>query len=358
MKKLIKYAALLFALVLAASIIGGSLALGFSLVQGIQDEFSYRTEFDDNENNSLWYCNEEGDIFFLGIHIGDNGGEVKSGSEQFAAADIVSVDINIGSADLIVEPWYGDTISIEYENVPVEYEFYVKDKTLVIERKDNISFLWDVSFTKTPKIHLSVPASQGFETVNVDKGSGSAMLIDLVSNDINVDNGSGGLGISNAKSKKLSVDSGSGGVNISDSKAEKSVLNSGSGSLIVKNCELGMASVDSGSGFVNLEDIVAKNLMVDTGSGKVDISGILTGKCEFESGSGSLNVLVYGNEEDYNINTDMGSGSFYLNGRKKNKDFDKEDKRAQYLLVFDVSSGRVSLDFADVPDTIAETLQN
>lgn len=347
MKKLIKYAALLFALVLAASIIGGCLTLGVSLIQGIQDELSYRTEFDDKENNNLWYCTEEGDIMFLGVQIGEDGGEVKSGSEQFAASEIVSLDVNIGSVELTVEPWDGDDVFVEYENVPEEYKFYVKDKTLIIDRKDNISFLWNGSFTETQKIHVSVPVSLMFEKITVNKGSGSIMLTDLSANEINVDNGSGGLSISDVTTKKLTVDSGSGGVNISDSKAEKSVLNGGSGALIVENCELGVSSVDSGSGFVNLEDIIAKNLLVDVGSGKVDISGILTGKCEFESGSGSLNVLVYGNEEDYNISTDMGSGSFYLNGKKKNKDFDNNNKRAKYLLEFDVSSGRVSLEFQD-----------
>ena len=347
MKKLIKYAALLFALALAASIIGGCLTLGVSLIRGIQDELSYQTEFKHSENNSFWYRTEEGDIVFLGIPIGEGSGEVKSGSEQFTASEIISMKINLGSADLIVEPWERDTVSIEYENIPAEYEFYVNDETLVIDRKNKISFFWNISFTKTPKIHISVPASKVFEKITVDKGSGSAMLIDVAATEINVDNGSGGLGISNATAEKLYIDSGSGGVNISDSKAGKSEFNSGSGALIVENCELGVASVDSGSGFVNLEEIVAKNLRVDAGSGKVDISGILTGKCEFESGSGSLDVLVYGNEEDYNISTDMGSGSFYLNGRKKNKDFDKENKRAQYLLEFDVSSARVSLEFED-----------
>lgn len=345
MKKLIKYAALLFALVLAASIIGGCLTLGVSLVQGIQDELSYRTEFTDNENNNLWYRTEEGDIVFLGLQIAESGGKVKSGSEQFTASEIVSLDVNIGSVELTVEPWESNTILVEYENVPVEYKFYVKDKTLVIAQKDNLSFLWNVSFTETSKIHVRVPGSQVFEKITVDKGSGSAMLIDLSVDEINVDNGSGGLSISGVTTQKLTVDSGSGGVNISDSKSEKSVLNSGSGAVIVENCELGESSVDSGSGFVDLENIVAKNLMVETGSGKVDISGILTGDCGFDSGSGSLNVVVYGNEEDYNISTDMGSGSFYLNGKKKSKDFEKENKRAKYLLEFDVNSGRVSLEF-------------
>ena len=345
MKQVIKYAALLFALILAASIIGGCLSLGVSLVHGLQDELSYRDEFDGEENNGIWYRDEEGNVIFLGMHFGSNSGEVKNGSEQFAAAEISSMDINVGSAELIVEVTDSDVILVEYENIPVEYDFFVEDDTLVIDREDRINFVWNVSFTEMPKIHVSVPAAKVFDKVNVDKGSGSAKLIGLLVDDFNVDNGSGGLGISNVTAEELSVDSGSGGVNISDTKAMKSVFDSGSGSFIVKNCELGETSMDSGSGTVMMEDIIAKNLRAEAGSGRVEISGILTGKCDFESGSGSVSVVVYGKEEDYNYRTDMGSGSFYLNGKKEDKNYSKDNKRAQYLLTFEAGSGRVSLEF-------------
>ncbi len=369
MKQLIKYAALLFALVLSASIIGGCLTLGVSLVQNIQDELSYPEEFE-NDDNSLWYRDEEGNVIFLGMHFGNDSGEIMSGSEEFTAAEITSLDINVGSAELIVEVWDSDVIFVEYENIPVEYEFFVDDETLVIDREDRINFVWNVSFTETPKIHVSVPASKVFEKVNVDKGSGSAKLIGLQVDDFNVDNGSGGLGISNVAAETLSVDSGSGGVNISDCTTGKSVFNSGSGSFIVKNCELGVTTMESGSGTVIMEDIVAKDLRAEAGSGRVEVSGILTGKCDFESGSGSMNVVVYGNEEDYNYRTDMGSGSFYLNGKKAEKNYNKDSKRAQYLLTFDAGSGRVSLEFDasktvnvgtaldNIPDDTQDSTQN
>lgn len=342
MKQLIKYAALLFALILSASIIGGCLTVGISLVQGLVDEFSYPEELE-GKDNSIWHRDEDGNVYFLGTKFADDV-QVKSGAEQFDAAEITAFDINVGSVELIMEAWDSDDISVEYENVPVEYEFYIDDETLVIDRKDSFSFIWNVSFEETPKIIVSVPVTKTFEKVTLDKGAGSAKLIGLTADEINVENGSGGLGISDVTAKILRVDSGSGGVNISDCTTEKSVFDSGSGSFIVKNCALGITSMDSGSGTVMLEDVVAKNLMLETGSGRADVSGVLTGKCEFESGSGSLNVVVYGNEEDYNYRTDMGSGSFYIDGKKANK-YSKDDKRAQYMLVFEAGSGRVSLEF-------------
>lgn len=341
MKRLIKYAALLFALVLAASIIGGCLTLGISLVQGLYEEFSYPEELEGQDNN-LWYRTEDGDVVFLGIHFG-NSGDVKSGSETYIGSDIHSLDLEGTSGELLVEAWDNDFISVEYENIPEDYEIYNDDGTLTIELDGGI-FFWGTFFTETPKIHVSVPAGKVFEEIEVEKGSGSAKIIGVLADILSVDNGSGGVGISNAQVKELHVDSGSGGVNISDTTAEKAKFYSGSGSFIVQNSDIGDASMDAGSGFVNFEDITAKNLVVDSGSGRVDVSGVLTGNSVFDTGSGSVNVVIYGEEEDYNIRADMGSGSFYLNGDKE-KDTHIEHNGADNLLVFDAGSGRVSVEF-------------
>lgn len=346
MKQLIKYAALIFALILSASIIGGCLTAGVAVVRMIAEKAEENVDSNRITGNDIWYCDEDGDVVFLGLHFGESSGEVKSGTEQFVGSDIHSLDVEVGSGELVIDVWENDFISVDYENIPVEYEIYEEDETLVIEKKDSITFLWNVSFTEKRKIHISVPATLVFERIDVDKGSGSAKLSRLLAEEIFVDNGSGSLGISEVATKKLHVDSGSGGVNISDTTAERSVFYSGSGSFAVQDCVLGETSMDSGSGFVNLENVVARNLVLEAGSGRVDVTGVLTGNSMFESGSGSLNVVVYGREENYNIRTDMGSGSFYLNGKKEHSNH-VEHKGAEHLLAFDAGSGRVSLEFEE-----------
>ncbi len=354
MKQVIKYAALIFALILAASIIGGCLTAGVAIVRQIADRTEAGAENSSN-GNSIWHRDENGDVVFLGIRFGGSG-EVKSGSETFIGTDIEAMDIEVGSGELIVETWNNDFISVVYENIPEEYEIFVDDKTLVVEREDSF-VLWGTILKETPKIHVSVPADKTFDEVEVNKGSGSAKVIGILVEDLNVDNGSGGVGISNVTVEELYVDSGSGGVNISDTTAKKSVFNSGSGSFVVQNSELGETSMDTGSGFVNFENIIARNLVLDTGSGRVDVSGRLTGNCVFESGSGSLNVVIYGEEENYNIRTDMGSGSFYFNGNKE-KDTRIEHDGAKNLLVFDAGSGRVSVEFKKPQDNSGSSVIN
>lgn len=344
MKQLIKYAALIFALILSASIIGGCLMAGVAIAQKIVEKTENGSGNDTNNGNRIWYRDEDGDVVFLGIRFNGNG-EVKSGSETFEGSEITSMDIEVGSCELVIEAWEKDSVSVVYENIPESYEIYNDEGTLKIEKEDTV-FFWGTSFTKTPKIYVSVPAGMEFEKMDIEKGSGSAKVIGITVDDCNLDNGSGGVGISKVSAKKLYVDSGSGGVNISDTTAGKSVFNSGSGSFIVQNSTLGETSMDAGSGFVNFENIIAENLVLDTGSGRADVSGVLTGNCVFESGSGSMNVMIYGEEKNYNFRADMGSGSFYLNGRKEDKNnLDVKYADAEHLLVFEAGSGRVSLEF-------------
>lgn len=320
MKRVIKYAAVLFALVLSVSIIGSCLMAGVKLVQRLVATSEGTEEYKD-----IWYRKENGDIVFLGITIGSRS-DGKSGMESFAAADVHSLYLEGGHGFMEVQEWQQDYFSVEYENIPDDYEIYNDAGILTIVREKAV-FSLGVTFDKPSKIYVRVPEGTVLKTAEVSNASGSMTI----------------TGIS---AEKLFVDKGSGSADISGITAKNSVFDSGSGSINVRDSSLGVTEVDSGSGGVNLENVVAENLVLDSGSGRVDISGELTGKCLFDSGSGSVNIVIYGEEENYNISTDIGSGSFYLNGRKE-KEEKIEYRGAENLLVFDAGSGRVSLEFAE-----------
>lgn len=344
MKQVIKYAAVIFALILAASIIGGCLTAGVAVVKQIVERTEDTGDRNNNDGNGIWYRDEDGDVIFLGIHFGGRE-DVMSGSEEFAASEIETLYIEGMSGEVIVETWDSDRISVVYENILEGYEINKEGDTLRIEY-DGGNFFIGTSFTETPKIHVSVPANKEFKTVLVDKGSGSLKVFDVTAENLKVDSGSGATNISGVDTKELSVDSGSGSVNISDVETEEMRIDSGSGSVTVKDSVLGETAVDVSSGSVTFDEVTAKNLVVDSSSGRVNYTGYLTGNCVFDTSSGSVNVEVYGVEEDYNIRVDMGSGSFYLNG-DRTKDTHIEHDNAKNLLVFDSGSGRVSVEFKE-----------
>lgn len=306
MKQVIKYFSVGFALILAASIIGGCLTAGVEIVKAITENAEWQWG---NNGNGIWYREENGDVVFLGIRFGGNT-EVKSGSEIYPASDIRAMRLEVSAGELLVEVWESEDISVVYENIPETYEIQNRQGVLEIERKEDI-FIWNSMIEKTPKIKICVPATMKFEEIAVDSGSGS--------------------------------------VKLSDVSTEKFHVDTGSGPVTVENSYLGEASADTGSGIVNFEQITAEHMVVDSGSGRVNVAGYLSGNCVFDTGSGSVNVEIYGEAEEYDIRADVGSGSLYLNGDKV-KDTTIKHEDAENLLVFDTGSGRVSVEFKKAPD--------
>jgi len=352
MKQIIKYSALIFALILSASIIGGCLTAGVAVARMISEEAEEHEKINISiDGNSIWYRDENGDVVFLGIPLGESdgtviSGEIKSGTEQFTDTVIDFMDIDVNSCEIIVEAWDNDYVSVDYENIPIEYNIYEEEGTLKINKENNINLVWNVNFTEKQKIHVFAPASVTYEEIEIEKNSGSGKVTGFNVAELHLESTSGSVSISDVTAKELYVGSTSGSVSISGTTAQKSGFESTSGTFKVQDCELGDTFMDGVSGSINFKNVSANNLVLDTTSGRVDFSGNLTGNSVFESTSGSMNVLVYGNEEDYNLRVDMGSGSFYLNGEKED-DYRIERAGADNLLVFDAGSGRVSVEFQE-----------
>ncbi|MBO5354208.1 MAG: DUF4097 family beta strand repeat protein [Lachnospiraceae bacterium] len=363
MKQVIKYAAVVFALVLAASIIGGCLTAGVGVVRMLVDKTEEQNGAERNgkEGNGLWYRDEDGDVVVFGVRLG-NTGDVKSGTETFAASEIESIQLEDMSGELTVETWEQDYIEVWYEDIPEDYVIKKAGRTLVIENEVDFFFV-NLSFVETPKIRIRVPADSVFEEVVIDKGSGSMKVSGITadvlevdsgsgavtisetdSEDFYVNSGSGSVNISRVNAEEISIDSGSGAVILSEVTAQNTILDSGSGTVTVKNSMTGETSVDTGSGFISFEEVTAENMVLDSGSGRVNYIGWMTGECVFETASGSVNLEVYGAEEDYNIRADLGSGGLYINGEKA-RDTEIEYADAENKLMFDTGSGRVSVKF-------------
>ncbi len=357
MKQLIKYVSLLFALVLAASIIGGCLTAGVAVVQMIVEKAEVNG-MDSGEGNDIWHRTEDGDVVFLGLRFGSSN-EIKSGSETFNGADITSMELECLSGELIVEVWENDTISVTYENISEDYEIKNVEGTLIICREDRI-FSINRTFNKISKFHVQIPKSLVFQNVIADKGSGSMNVTGISSENLRLDSGSGSVHVSDIKAGVFKVDSGSGAVLIENATAERTVVDSGSGAVRMKNSDLGETSIDAGSGLMNLEEVTTENLVVDSGSGRLDYTGYLVGNCVFDTASGTVSLNIYGAEEDYNIRADLGSGGFYINGDKE-KDTEIEHAGAENLLIFDAGSGKVSVNFVEgsaIPEELPEAEQS
>ncbi len=252
----------------------------------------------------------------------------------------ILVDCN---AEITVKP--GDRLAIEAENVTDEYKIrQANGKFSIVQKTPQIKIgFWFGNASERENVTVTVPEDLFMEQVKVNSGSGKVLLESFQADELMVDSGSGSVAVSDVKTKRMNIDSGSGRVTLMRTDAEETGLNTGSGGIFVEEARLGMLRLDSGSGSVAMKNVVAKSADVDSGSGSVLVEGILIGTCEFETGSGSLTLRLDGKEEDYLVKAECGSGTFRINGKKK-EDGSYGTNVAGELLI-DSGSGSVNVEF-------------
>lgn len=300
-QKIIKYCAVAFAVFLCVVIFGSIAAAVFSVAVGVE---GVSKSFDTRERISF--------------------------SEQYSAEEIekqgidsIFVDCN---AEVVVER--GTMLSIEADNVTKDYAISCTNGVFrLVQDRPKVFFhlaFWDNDITSQERVVVTIPAEFHPERVTINSGSGKVFINEL-------------------DTEKLLIDSGSGKVLAENVVSRDTELYTGSGSVRIDNSSLGRLMLDSGSGAVSMKNVVAEDARFDSGSGAISVSGSLTGRCEFESGSGSVSLSVNGKEENYRIEADCGSGSFRVNGKKREEG--SYGNNVEGELIFDTGSGSVNVEF-------------
>lgn len=319
MNRIIKYMAIVFAVALSVGIIGSCVVTLVAIVQGV----TKNADFGSEDTSGAVYHDEDGNLVIFGLRIGGTE-ETVSFTKNFDGEEIRSINVNIGAADVIIKT--GDKFEVVAENMPKSYKAEVKDGVLLVYRESRPFFLFSFGFF----------ASQQKITVTVPEG--------FIAEQFYINSGSGKMEITGIHADRLLLDTGSGAVFLSQINSGRAEIDTGSAKVEVLNSKLGVTKIDSGSGVVIFSKTDTENFSIDSGSGRVSYEGTMTGNCIFDTGSGSVSVVLNASEQEYNIRADMGSGNFYLNG-KKLKDVDIENRQAENKLLFDCGSGRVSLEF-------------
>lgn len=350
MKNVIKYCAILFALLLAGSIITGCVQTGMLVVRAIADKSVGEIKIDgkvvfdvdDLIGENTIETTDEGFRLF-GIQFGGTR-EVKSGT--FEITEPVQ-EIWVDGVNGELEIKRGDAFLVTYEDIPVDYTMEVKDGKLTLHDESKGVFVVNFEMEK-PYLCLTIPEGMEFTKLTVNNGSGKISVSDVVAESFLLDGGSGSMSAENIIADKIIIEGASGSTKLANVTAEETRLDMGSGALHVSYSVLGDSRVDSGSGSCNFETVQATNLTVDSGSGRVVYQGELTGNCIFDSGSGSVRLDIEGSKSDYNIRAELGSGGFYVNGNKVSSGkYVYSNGTAENTLVFNTGSGRVSVNFSE-----------
>ncbi len=319
-QKVVKYCAMAFAIFLSVVILGSIVAFISGMTTGIMIESGMSEELE-RINLSEQYTKEE--------------------IEQLGIREIL-IDCN---AEITVEQ--GEVLSIDAYNVTEKYKIQCNGGQFsIVQDTDGFHvFSWFQDATEREEVVVRIPESFDSEKVTVDSGSGKVSVANVTTGQFIIDSGAGSVSVENVVAAKTTIDSGSGSIFVKNCSAEKTELYSGSGKVTVEDTVLGKCKLDTGSGSVRMDRITSTDMILDSGTGKVEMDGRIDGSAEFYTGSGSVSLVLDGTEEEYRIVTDSGSGTFRVNGEKR------EDggygKAVTGVLTFDSGSGSVNVDFRE-----------
>lgn len=241
-------------------------------------------------------------------------------------------NLNISNDDKKLTIVSGDTdkVIVEAKNVPDTLEVKVtSDGTLTIKDKDrfNISwiFRWSGNWNSNMEIIVTVPRDFTVGKVELDSGSASMEVNDLTADNMIIDGGSGSFIGRNLYAKK-------------------SNMSLGSGSCRLDNVRFAKGKMDCGSGDIKIENAIFRDVVFEGGSGSISYSGQLLGKTSLDCGSGRVSFELEGKREDYNINSESGSGGIWIDGTRTDHYKDRNSDVSNEISI-DGGSGRVLINF-------------
>ena len=253
-------------------------------------------------------------------------------------SDISAIEIYETSNEVMVVP--GDvkkaTVNYFYNEKYLNYEITEQNGTLTVKRlkgKKNIDFSFGFEF-EWPEVVVTVPDKE-YEKICINLSSGGAKVSDIDVNRIDVSNSSGLISLENVDASMIDVSNTSGAINLSDITADTVEATSTSGGVKLSNVTAPFVTAEATSGSLSLENIVASDVNTKVSSGFLNLRGVkadnINGKTtsgsvkvenldaaksiSLEATSGSIRGTIIGNESDFSIISNTGSGSSNVESR-------------------------------------------
>lgn len=185
--------------------------------------------------------------------------------------NIENVNIDLVATKIIIKE--GTEFKLEAKNITNKFSATVSDDTLNIKEK-NTSF----SNKKNVKeIILYIPNE--INNLEINSGAGTVDIDNIIVGDIKIHQGAGVVNIMNSHLKKVDIEGG-----VGETKITASRLN---------------------------------DIDIEAGVGSIYIEANITGNNKIECGVGKTNLILLGNEEEYQLEVEKGLGSITINNEKQ-----------------------------------------
>lgn len=235
-QKIIKYLAILFAMMIIINIISG-IASGLIRITSL---------FSGNKNT-----NENVYVYTI---------------EEINKVDNLKIDLKM--SNLTIKS--GETFSIQTNNRYVKQN--LSNETLTI--KENKHF----NFSSNNDVIITIPVDKIFNKIDISMGAGNINSEDLTSLYLDIDAGAGNITFNNLSvTEEFELDGGAGNITINNSQVNNLDLDNGVGEFKFSGYLFGKNEIDMGIGNASLylnSDIKEYNFYVDKGIGNITINDL------------------------------------------------------------------------------------
>ncbi len=235
-QKIIKYLAILFAMMIIINIIGG-IASGLMGITSL---------FNGNKN-----ANENVYVYTV---------------EEINKVDNLKIDLKM--SNLTIKS--GETFSIQTNNRHVKQN--LSNETLTI--KENRHF----NFSSNNDVIITIPVDKIFNKIDISMGAGNINSEDLTSLYLDIDAGAGNITFNNLSvTEEFELDGGAGNITVNNSQVKNLDLDNGVGEFKFSGYLFGKSEMDMGVGNASLylnSDIKEYNFYVDKGIGNITINDL------------------------------------------------------------------------------------
>lgn len=286
-QKIVKYAAMAFAIFLAVVIITAiitGITTGIMTVTNITSKVSER---DSKTENS-------------------SGGDIIDYDKEFEG--VANLNIKNGIGELSIVKGDSDKVRVTATDVSKDFRTVVSGNELKITTKSDFWNIFNWGIKVHTKPHITVYLPEGFEA------------------------------------RDTVIDAGAGNIRIEDLNSEKLNINAGVGNIKGNNIKTEEFEIDGGVGEITLDDVVSNETDIDAGVGSIDIQGTLNGRNTVNAGVGDIKLKLNGSTDDYNIKVNPGVGNIYIDGNKYGK-MSWNNVTAENSIDIDGGVGNISVDF-------------
>ena len=245
------------------------------------------------------------------------------------ADNIKSINIDVISDDVTVEPNDSDNIEISYYDSHIsQYKITDNDSTLTIkEQDDNILKLNFNFIIKRKNLIIKVPKKLISE-LELHNTVGNVKLSDLNLTNVKITSNVGNIKLEKLNITNLSVDNSAGNTVISDI-----------------NSENGEFNINSQSGNINLTNLNNFNIAnIKTSFGSTSLNDSSSNKFNIESSTGNININDLNNSSVESITCKISTGNI-----------DAKNINASKLISLEVQFGNVYADISDKEDNYSSS---